>query len=147
MVSRANPERTRRNSAVLTATGAVCGLLMLFPTSTNSGHRTTAVAAAGITAASTATTRVVNGASIPTQYGPVQVQLSITGNKIVSATAIDYPRTDGHDVQINDYAIPVLQDATVTAQNASIDTVSGATYTSDGYRQSLQSALDAAHLS
>ena len=140
-------QRTRRNTTIFAATGAAFGLLMLYPTSTNSGHRTGALAVAGITATSTPTTTVVNGNSIGTRYGPVQVQLTVSKGRIVSATAIDYPNTDGHDTEINGSAIPVLQDETVTAQNANIDTVSGATYTSDGYRQSLQSALDAAHLS
>ena len=146
MVSRATPQHTKRNSAIFAGTGAVCGLLMLFPTSTNSGHRPSALAVAGISATSTATTTVVNGGSIDTRYGPVQVQLKVSNGRIVSATAIDYPRTDGRDVQINGIAIPTLQAETVTAQTSNIDTVSGATYTSDGYRQSLQSALDAAHL-
>ena len=146
MVSRATPQRTKRNATLFAATGAVCGLLMLYPTSTNSGHRTGALAAAGVTATSTGAATMVNGSSIDTRYGPVQVQLKVSNGRIVSAIAIDYPRTDGRDEQINGVAIPTLQDETVTAQNADIDTVSGATYTSDGYRQSLQSALDAAHL-
>lgn len=140
------PQRTRRNTALFAATGAALGLLMLYPTSTNGGHRTTALAVAGVSATSTTTSTVVTGSSIDTRYGPVQVQLTVSNGRIVSATAIDYPRTDGRDAQINGEAVPVLQDETVTAQNANIDTVSGATYTSDGYRQSLQSALDAAHL-
>jgi uncharacterized protein with FMN-binding domain len=74
------------------------------------------------------------------------VQLQIRGGKIISATAIDYPQSGGRDVEINSYAIPVLQQETVAAQSAKIDTVSGATYTSNGYQQSLQSALDAAHM-
>jgi uncharacterized protein with FMN-binding domain len=76
----------------------------------------------------------------------VQVQLHVRGGRIVSATAIDYPQGSGRDREINSFAIPVLQKETVDQQNARIDTVSGATYTSDGYRTSLQSALDAAHL-
>ena len=140
------PQRTRRNTAVFAATGATFGLLMLYPTSTNAGHRTGALAVAGISSTSTAASTVVNGRSIDTRYGPVQVRLTVSNGRIVSATAIDFPNSDGHDSEINAVAIPLLQNETVTAQNASIDTVSGATYTSDGYRQSLQSALDAAHL-
>jgi uncharacterized protein with FMN-binding domain len=87
----------------------------------------------------------VNGAAVDTDYGPVQVQINLRGSKIISATAIAYPQGSGRDLEINSYAIPVLQQDTVTKQSAQIDTVSGATYTSDGYRQSLQSALDAAH--
>jgi uncharacterized protein with FMN-binding domain len=87
----------------------------------------------------------VNGAAVDTDYGPVQVQINLRGSKIISATAIAYPQGSGRDLEINSYAIPMLQQDTVTKQSAQIDTVSGATYTSDGYRQSLQSALDAAH--
>jgi uncharacterized protein with FMN-binding domain len=90
-------------------------------------------------------TTVVNGTSVGTRYGPVQVQLHVRGGRIVSARAIDYPQGSGLDRQINSFAIPVLQKETVKAQNAQIDTVSGATFTSDGYRTSLQAALDAAH--
>jgi uncharacterized protein with FMN-binding domain len=92
-----------------------------------------------------ATTVTVNGAPADTQYGPVQVQISIRSGRIIRADAIDYPQGSRRDQEINSYAIPQLNQETLDAQSANIDTVSGATYTSDGYRQSLQSALDAAH--
>jgi uncharacterized protein with FMN-binding domain len=95
----------------------------------------------------TTTTRTINGAAADTRYGPVQVQIKVSGNRIVSSNAIVYPTNERRDREINDYAVPQLNDETVQAQSANIDTVSGATYTSDGYRQSLQSAIDAAHLS
>ncbi|MDX6197272.1 MAG: hypothetical protein QOJ79_423 [Actinomycetota bacterium] len=94
-----------------------------------------------------ATTRTINGAAADTRYGPVQVQIKLSGNRIVSSDAIVYPTNERRDREINDYAVPQLNDETVQAQSANIDTVSGATYTSDGYRESLQSAIDAAHLS
>jgi uncharacterized protein with FMN-binding domain len=90
-------------------------------------------------------TYTVNGGSADTQYGPVQVQIRIRSGRIISADAIDYPQGSGRDQEINSYAIPQLDQETLDAQSAQIDTVSGATYTSDGYRESLQSALDAAH--
>jgi uncharacterized protein with FMN-binding domain len=134
-------------------------LLFLYPTSTNSGGvsprtQTTAPPAGivsppttpGKTAGPAQTSQTVNGSAADTEFGPVQVQLKVSGGRIVSATAINYPQESGHDLRINSYAIPVLQQETVSAQNAQIDTVSGATVTSNGYRQSLQSALDAAHL-
>jgi uncharacterized protein with FMN-binding domain len=77
----------------------------------------------------------------------VQVQIRVSGTRIVAADAIVYPTQDRRDQEINSYAIPVLDDEAVQAQSAGIDTVSGATYTSAGYRASLQSAIDAAHLS
>jgi uncharacterized protein with FMN-binding domain len=87
----------------------------------------------------------VNGAVIDTMYGPVQVQVIVRGSRIVTAHAINYPQGGGRDQEINSRAIPQLDQETLQAQSARIDTVSGATYTSDGYRRSLQSALDAAH--
>jgi uncharacterized protein with FMN-binding domain len=87
----------------------------------------------------------VNGAAVDTMYGPVQVQVTVRGAHIVSAHAIDYPQGGGRDQEINSQAIPQLEAETTQAQSARIDTVSGATFTSDGYRRSLQSALDAAH--
>ncbi len=89
---------------------------------------------------------VVNGEAVPTPYGPLQVQISLLDGRIVAAHAIVYPREGLADKAVNYYAVPLLQEATVEAQSAQIDTVSGATETSEGYRDSLQSALDAAHL-
>ncbi len=88
---------------------------------------------------------VVNGSPADTQYGPVQVQITLRGGRIVKAEAIEYPQSSGREQAINSQAIPQLNEETVQANSAQIDTVSGATYTSGGYRQSLQSALDAAH--
>jgi len=82
-----------------------------------------------------------------TRWGDVQVTITVTDGKITDVAVPVYPNGNGRDQQINAYALPVLRQETLAAQNASINTVSGATVTSDGYLQSLQSALDAAHLS
>jgi uncharacterized protein with FMN-binding domain len=92
-----------------------------------------------------ATSVVVNGRGVDTRYGVVQVQITISGHRIVRADAIAYPHGSGQTNQISSYSIPKLDSETVSAQSARIDTVSGATYTSEGYRTSLQSALDSAH--
>jgi uncharacterized protein with FMN-binding domain len=92
----------------------------------------------------TPATRTINGAPADTRYGPVQVQIKMSGTRITSSNAIVYPTGTRRDQEINSQAIPQLNNETVQAQSAGIDTVSGATYTSDGYRTSLQSALDAA---
>jgi DMSO/TMAO reductase YedYZ heme-binding membrane subunit len=89
---------------------------------------------------------VVNGEAISTPFGPVQVQIRLLDGRIVAAHAIVFPREGLADKTVNYYAVPLLQEATIAAQSAEIDTVSGATETSDGYRHSLQAALDAAHL-
>lgn len=84
------------------------------------------------------------GASVSTRYGAVQVQITVSGGQITDAQALDYPNADSRDRQINARAVPVLVSETLGAQSAGIDFVSGATFTSDGYQRSLQSALDKA---
>lgn len=86
------------------------------------------------------------GDTVQTRWGPVQVEIEVKDGKITASQAVVYPQDNPRDVEINDYALPVLNQAVVDAQSAQIDTVSGATVTSDGYIRSLQSALDAAHL-
>ncbi|WP_238008527.1 FMN-binding protein [Dactylosporangium sp. AC04546] len=88
---------------------------------------------------------VVNGTVVRTRWGPVQVQVTISGRKITDVVALQVPSGNRRDREINDYAVPLLHDAVLQAQSADIDSVSGATVTSDGYRRSLQAALDAAH--
>ena len=86
------------------------------------------------------------GGVADTRWGPVQVQITVRGHKITRARAVQYPQGASNDAQINGYALPVLDQEVVQKQCAAIDTVSGATVTSDGYLQSLQSAIDPAHL-
>jgi uncharacterized protein with FMN-binding domain len=88
---------------------------------------------------------VVDGASVMTRYGPVQVEVTITGGRIIDVKALAYPTQDRRDQQINSRAIPLLHDQVISAQSAQIDGVSGATFTTEGYVSSLQSALDAAN--
>jgi uncharacterized protein with FMN-binding domain len=87
---------------------------------------------------------VVAGQVVQTQYGPVQVEITVRGGRITKARTLAHP-SGGESDQINGYAVPLLDQEAVAAQSAQIDTVSGATFTSAGYQQSLQSALDAAH--
>ena len=88
--------------------------------------------------------QTVTGSVAQTQWGPVQVQLSMQGSTISSVTVVQYPNGNPRDDQINSYALPILIQETTDAQSAQIDMVSGATVTSTGYVQSLQSALDQA---
>lgn len=84
------------------------------------------------------------GQAVNTRFGPVQVQITVSGGSITDVTVPQYPDSNGRDQQINGYALPQLVSETLSAQSANIDMVSGATYTSDGYLQSLQSAIDQA---
>ena len=86
------------------------------------------------------------GTAADTRWGPVQVQITVSGGKISASRAVQYPQGTSRDAQINGSALPVLDREVLQQQSASIDTVSGATVTSDGYLQSLQSAIDQAHL-
>jgi uncharacterized protein with FMN-binding domain len=91
-----------------------------------------------------APSRTYTGASAAAcNYGDVVVQITVKGSRISDAQAPTYPTDRRQSQQINQGAIPQLDQETVQAQSANIDTVSGATCTSDGYRQSLQSAIDA----
>jgi len=90
-------------------------------------------------------TRTLTGDSVQTRYGPVQVRITLKSGRLTDVTAVTYPQENPRDQQINAYAVPQLTREALTAQSADIDTVSGATYTSEGYRQSLQSALDSAN--
>lgn len=144
----------RRIAITFAATVSVVVLLFSYRTSTDStpvavgrplgtGTQptgTTSPATPGSTGGGTFT-----GSAADTRYGPVQVQITVAGGKITDAQAVQYPQESGRDVRINSAAVPELNQETLQAQSAQIDTVSGATYTSEGYQQSLQSAIDAAH--
>ncbi|KHK96416.1 FMN-binding protein [Microbacterium mangrovi] len=84
------------------------------------------------------------GQAVDTQYGPVQVAITVSGGRITHVSVPEYPQNDPRDQEINSQAIPMLVSETTQAQSANIDMISGATYTSQGYLQSLQSALDQA---
>ncbi|MFE6890622.1 FMN-binding protein [Streptomyces sp. NPDC057694] len=101
-------------------------------------------ATGGSSGGSTTTTRTVTGDTVQTRYGPVQVELTLSGSKITAARAVQTPANEPRSRQINASAVPTLIQETLDAQSARIDTVSGATFTSEGYISSLQSALDQA---
>jgi uncharacterized protein with FMN-binding domain len=90
--------------------------------------------------------RTVTGTVAQTQWGPVQVQVTVEDGKLTDVSVPEYPDGNPRDQQINAYALPILVQETLDAQSADIDMVSGATVTSDGYRRSLQAALDEAGL-
>jgi uncharacterized protein with FMN-binding domain len=83
---------------------------------------------------------------VSTRYGNVQVQITVEDGKVTKSIVLQVPWNDRKDQEINSRAVPTLNAETVQAQSADIDMVSGATYTSKGYIESLQAALDQAHL-
>jgi uncharacterized protein with FMN-binding domain len=82
------------------------------------------------------------GQTITTAYGPVQVRIVETAGRLTDVTAIQLPSDNPHSREIAAAAVPILRTEALRANGAHIDVVSGATYTSNGYAQSLQSALD-----
>lgn len=94
----------------------------------------------------TSKSRTVTGDTVQTRWGPVQVRVTIESGRVTDVTAVQYPQDNPRDQEINSYALPQLRREVLAAQSAQIDMVSGATYTSTGYQQSLQSALDSAGL-
>jgi uncharacterized protein with FMN-binding domain len=89
------------------------------------------------TGESTITGKVAN-----TVYGPVQIELVVKSHKIVKVAVLEQPTNTIHDIQIGEFAFPKLISETLAAQDAKVDAVSGASYTSAGYIASLQSAVD-----
>jgi len=95
------------------------------------------------------TTKTVTGSAVTVGegrrvFGVVQVRLTLTNGKITSVSAVQAPDADPHSAQISQFSIPILGQEVLSAQGASINAVSGATYTSNAYAQSVQAALDAA---
>jgi uncharacterized protein with FMN-binding domain len=101
-------------------------------------------ATSATTAPTTASTAVktVNGDAVQTRYGDVQVAVAFSGTTITKVSVLEAPQESGRDMEITSYAVPVLSREVLSSQSAKVDTVSGATYTSDGYLQSVQSAID-----
>lgn len=114
------------------------------PSSNSTATASTSSSSATSSSASTLTDGTFTGNSVSTQWGAVQVQVTVKNGVITAAEALSYPSGNDHDQKINAYAIPILNAEVTQAQSASIDTVSGATVTSDGYLESLQSAIDQA---
>ncbi len=123
----------------------VAGAAPVAPGTTSSGAAASTTGAAPAAAAAGPSGTFV-GSAVPTPYGPVQVQVTVADGTVTAAEATSYPSAGGRDRQINGYAIPILNSEVTAAQSASIQMVSGATYTSQGYITSLQSAIDKAGL-
>ena len=144
------------------STLTVLVLLLSYHTSTSSrvplGSESSVVAQAGTgssgssgsdsgsSGSSSSSSKTVDGDAVQTQWGPVQVSVTVAGGKVTEVTVLQQPDGNGRDQQINSYALPILRQEALSAQSANIDMVSGATVTSQGYVSSLQSALDKAGL-
>lgn len=146
--------------------GADSGLLTsgadpLLVATTAAAPATTVVAGPARTSATTAATTPARTATVAAgvadgtyvgapdsnRWGTVQVQAVYSGGTLVDVQILQYPNADNKSVRINQRSLPTLVTEALTAQSGNVDTVSGATYTSNSYRSSLQSAIDAAKAS
>jgi uncharacterized protein with FMN-binding domain len=141
----------RRFLLGLTATIALLVLTLSFKTAGSSGrgaalapaHSTRTPHQTGTPTAASGT-HAVTGPTSSTPFGPVQVRITVTGRRIAGIEALQLPSDASYSRQVATYAAPILRQEALQAQSAHIDAVSGATYTSQGYVDSLQGALDRA---
>ncbi len=115
-------------------------------TAAEAGTSATSASTSSASTTSSSASQTYTGDAVQTRYGTVQVQATVSGSTITDVTAIASPNGDHESARISAYAIPQLQQQAVAAQSASISGVSGASYTSQGFEQSLQSALAQAGL-
>jgi uncharacterized protein with FMN-binding domain len=132
--------RTSTSSQMPAAQGST-GTTMTAGATTAPSSGTSATSAAKATSTYSGT---VTGTAADTRWGPVQVKVTLANGKITAVDVVEEPDSNNRDQEINADAVPQLVQETLQAQNAQIDMVSGATYTSEGYVTSLQSALDQA---
>lgn len=154
-----NPEGTTTTSAAATpATSSSTG------TSDSSSSSTSSGSSSGSTSGSTSSGSTSSGSSSSTgsgtdgtytgdavdighNYGTIQLQVTVSGGQVTDITALAVPQNDPRSSQISSYAVPQLVSQAIEAQSSSISGISGATFTSDGFAQSLASALTQAGLS
>ena len=109
-----------------------------------SSSNTPAASTSASSSGSKLTDGTFTGSSIETRYGAVQVEITVSGGAITEVKALQLTNDDPRSEQISNQAAPLLRSEVLAAQSASVATISGATYTTDGYLSSLQSAIDKA---
>jgi len=150
----------KRAPVVIGATGVGLGLLFTFhtkpvhvsvvssagtPTTGGTTPATTPDPGSPNTTTSPTTapaTRSATGANVSYRYGDLELKVTEQGSRITNIQIVSDQATDPRSEEINSQAIPILQQEALSAGSASIDGVSGATFTSEAYAQALQSALD-----
>lgn len=127
-------------------TTAPTGAASPTPSATASASASTSTSTSAAKTGSGGKNGTYTGAAESTQFGNVQVQAVISGGKLTNVVVLQVPDRGGYEGQIVQIALPELKSEALSAQSANIDVISGATYTSQGYAESLQSALDQAGL-
>jgi uncharacterized protein with FMN-binding domain len=133
----------RRSPIVLGATiVGTAGVLAFHPQTPAVRSATASAPSPTSTSTSTSGSGTATGDAIDTQYGSAQVRATVKNGKIVKLEALQLQGNDPRSIQISSSAEPILQQEALAKQSADVDAVSGATFTSASYTQSLQSALD-----
>ncbi|MEO8690742.1 MAG: FMN-binding protein [Solirubrobacteraceae bacterium] len=138
----------RRSPLIIAATVAgTAGVLAFHPQTpavkpATASTTTTTTPASSTGAGATTASGTAAGDAIDTQYGSAQVRVTVKNGKITAIEALQLQGNDPRSVQISGSAEPILQQEALSKQSADVDAVSGATFTSASYTQSLQSALD-----
>lgn len=125
-------------TALSTAAG-IAGVLLLNPTAAQ-------MAEVSSGSSQVTTEQTFTGSTVSTRFGDVAVSVTVQDGSITSVDLLTMPASDPHSAQISQVAGPMLVEQALSAQSADVDGVSGATYTSEGFRESLQSALTQAGL-
>ncbi len=140
------------SSSIVAESGTDTGTTSGDTPSTGSGSTDTPSTGSGSTdtpstgSGSSSAAKTYTGDAVMTRFGNVQVQITVENGRITDSQVTQVPWNDHKDQEINSYAVPILNQEAVDAQSADIDMVSGATFTSQGYIGSLQSAIDQANL-
>ncbi|GAA4158854.1 hypothetical protein GCM10022286_12390 [Gryllotalpicola daejeonensis] len=111
--------------------------------STGSDSSSTGSGASSSGSGATTSGDTVTGDVEQTRFGAVQVAVTFDGTKITAVTTLQAPSESGRDQMLTQMATPQLEQEVIASQSARVDTISGATYTSEGYLASVQSAIDA----
>lgn len=136
---------TSDSSSSSTSSGSSSGATSGSSGSTSSGS--TSSGSSSSTGSGTDGTYTGDAVDVGHGYGTIQVQVTVSGGKVTDITALAVPQNDPRSAQISSYAVPQLVSQAIEAQSSSISGLSGATFTSNGFAQSLASALTQAGLS
>ena len=135
-----NPDGASVAAGLPTSTGSSSGTTSTGPVSTGTGSSASPKATGGTTSGSDAATSAT-GTGVDVGYGIVQVKVTLTGGKITAIDAVQLPQNDGHSARISQQAWPMLVDQALKAQSSQVSGISGASYTSYGFSESLKAAL------
>ncbi|GHG50906.1 hypothetical protein GCM10012320_19970 [Sinomonas cellulolyticus] len=136
----ATPTSATTGTGTGTTSGAAAG------SSSHSASGNSSGSTSGSSSGSSTASGTFAGQSVSTRFGNVQVQITVRNGKITDVTALHLTDAERRSQMISAQAAPILRSEVLQAQSANVQTVSGATITSDAYLTSLQAALDAAHL-